>query len=106
MVTEGCRFRKHANLQSSTNQMGLEAAFSYAEHIPTIRNIVENWEGDGVLVTRAKAVVMDENLQSELRSALNYYRPTVSLLHTMTASNNTISQAFGDLSAVRNSVFR
>ena len=37
--------------------------------------------------------------KSELRSVIDY-RPTVSLLHTMTASNSTISQAFGDLSEI------
>ena len=50
----------------------LRAALYYNEFFPAVRNIVSNWTGGELLVSRAKEAINVDNLMSDLVRSYRY----------------------------------
>ena len=71
----------------------LEAAFFYAEHLPVVRNIVNNWKSGGILVTRAKEAINEDQLISDLVLILQY-QPLARNVELLEATDCRMADAF------------
>ena len=78
----------------------LEAALYYCEHLPQVRDIVNNFKSDGVLVRNAKAAVNDESLTRDLVQIKHCYSSLVSLLEKVECSAYTIQEAHANLTGL------
>ena len=74
----------------------LTAAFWYADNLPSVRDIVRSFEDDGVIVSRAKAAVENQELTSQLTS-IQCYRSLVRLIEKNESANYFISTAVREL---------
>lgn len=78
----------------------LSAAFFYSENLPVVRTIVNNWEDEGLLVTRAKEAVNNELLVADLVE-IGQYRPLADEIERFEASHFTILEAHRELVELR-----
>ena len=78
----------------------LQAAFYYADHLPTVQDIVGRFEGSGVLVERAKTSVNARSLPHDLMKIKTECQSLASLVLRMEDSKYTIRAAHSDLSAL------
>jgi len=78
----------------------LRAAFYYAEHLPAVREIVESWPEDGVLVMRAQEAIRNEQLACDLVRVVQY-RPLIARLEKLEAATYTIEEAYSDICNMR-----
>lgn len=71
----------------------LRAALYYAENLPAVRTIVNNWTSGGVLVSRAKdAVNVDDLVLDFVR--INQYRILAANVELLEASDCTMREAY------------
>lgn len=78
----------------------LNAALFYADNMPKVREIVRGFEGNGLLVTRAKEIVEDETLCASLVEIRRCYSNLATLVLKMEASSYTIKDASRDLTTL------
>ena len=58
----------------------LKAPMYYADNLPDVRNIVNNFTGDGVLVIKAKEALLDSNLVAQLLEIKRDYECLINLI--------------------------
>ena len=75
----------------------LEAALYYAEHMPRIKEIVNSFDGDGLLVQRAKKAVNGGELVKQLMEISRCYRPLIAMVKKMEGSKTTIRDAWHEI---------
>ena len=82
--------------------VGFDAALYYREHLPQVRDIVNNFKSDGVLVRNAKAPVNDESLTRDLVQIKHCYSSLVhvSLLEKVECSAYTIQEPHANLTGL------
>jgi hypothetical protein len=73
----------------------LRAAFWYAKHLPAVREIVNNFESDGLLTARAKEAVAVHDLPQNLLNILQY-KPLVDMISKTESSHYSICDAMID----------
>ena len=78
----------------------LNAAFYYADNLPDVKRIVGEFQGDGLLVTRAKEAIASEHLAKDLLSIDRDYKCLIELVTKCKSSMYTISDAFNDLKSL------
>lgn len=78
----------------------LNAALYYADNLPTVKEIVTDFEDGGVLVTRAKQSVQEEDLPRSLIEISQCYRSLATLVVKLESSGYTIMQAYDDLASM------
>lgn len=78
----------------------LKAAFYYAENLPAVRQVVDSFEGDGLLVKRAKAAVAEPHLAADLLAVKRDYEQLVHLLEKCESPEYSITDAHRDLQAL------
>ena len=77
----------------------LESGLWYAEHLHEVRNIIDNCDGTGLILNRAKAAVADERLTQELIDLVKY-RSLIALIKNAESSTYTIRAAMSDLNSL------
>lgn len=75
----------------------LEAAFYYAANLPMVKEIVESWQGNGIIVTRVQVAVRAEGLPHDLLEIKRCYTCLAEAVINCEAANNTIRGAWTDL---------
>ena len=75
----------------------LKAALYYAKNLPDVNKIVERFEGDGKLVSRAKAAIADERLTADLTAIARDYTVLIELLEKCQTTTYTMKAAHTDL---------
>lgn len=78
----------------------LQAAFYYADHLPEVSAIVANFEGSGVLVTKAQQSVQAPLLNVHLLEIKEQYSELASLVSRMEAATYTIKEAVVDVKRI------
>lgn len=75
----------------------LRGALYYSKNLPNVKRIVENYEGSGILVEKAKEAVNGEQLKSDLLAIKRDYEPLINLIEKMQDTSYTISQFWSDI---------
>ena len=75
----------------------LKAAFYYADKLPKVKEVIESFDGHGLLVTRVKAAAAAPSLSSDLLAIRRDYTDLVRLLEKCESSSYTIAAAHCDL---------
>jgi len=75
----------------------INAALYYADHLTTVREIVRNFLGDGITVTRAKNVVEEQCLATDLANISRCYKSLAELILKLESAEYTIIKASSDL---------
>jgi len=78
----------------------LNAVEYYAKHLVEVRNIVNSFEGNGVLVLRAKAAVNDWKVRESLVKIQRDYQVLPQLIKRMENSKYTIKAAYEDITKI------
>ena len=78
----------------------LNAAEYYAKNLQEVRDIVNSFDGQGILVSRAKAAVNDCNIAESLVKIQRDYQELPKLIKQMESSKYTLLEAHADISAV------
>ena len=72
----------------------LRAALYYSENFPAVRIIVNNWTSAGLIVSRAKDAINEEDLVPDLVK-INQYRTLAANVEFLEGSACTIAEAYG-----------
>jgi hypothetical protein len=72
----------------------LEAAFYYAAHLPEVRTIVTNLEGNGLLVKRCKEALADKDLAQSLLHITSCYSQLATTVTKFESSSFSIAEAY------------
>ena len=75
----------------------LQAAFYYATIRPYVRDIVDRFEGSGLLVERAKVSINAQSLPQDLMKINKEYKSLASLVLQIEDTKYTIRAAYNDL---------
>ena len=75
----------------------LQAAFYYATNLPSVRDIVDRFEGSGLLVERAKVSINAQSLPQDLMKINTEYKSLASLVLQMEDTKYIIRAAYNDL---------
>ena len=75
----------------------LQAAFYYATNLPSVRDIVDRFEGSGLLVERAEVSINAQSLPQDLLKIKTEYMSLASLVLQMEDTKCTIRAAYNDL---------
>ena len=75
----------------------MQAAFYYATNLPSVRDIVDRFEGSGLLVERAKVSINAESLPQNLVKINTEYKSLASLVLQKEDTKYTIRAAYNDL---------
>lgn len=78
----------------------LGAAEYYAKNLPEVRQIVNSFEGTGILVSRAKAAVNDATVAQSLVKIQRDYQELPKLIEKMESSKYTLKEAHDDISTL------
>ena len=78
----------------------LNAAEYYAKNLVKVREIVNAFESDGILVSNAKAAVNDTNLAKLLAEIHRDYQVLPKMIQKIESSKYTIKEAHADISAL------
>ena len=78
----------------------LIAANYYAEKLPQVREIVDSWNGEGVIVRKAKSIVNEQKLTSQLTEISQCYNGLTNLILKMENSTYTIQKAYEDINSL------
>ncbi len=78
----------------------LNAAEYYANNLQDVRDIVNSFDGEGILVTKAKAAVNDINVAESLVKIQRDYQELPKLIKKMESSKYTLQEAHADIAAV------
>lgn len=78
----------------------LNAAEYYAKNLQEVRDIVNSFDGDGIVVSRGKAAVSDLNVPESLVNIQRDYQELPKLIKKMESSKYTLLEAHTDLSVV------
>ena len=78
----------------------LKVTFYYAKKLPDIRRIVESFDGNGLLVQRAKKSVANPQLPFDLMVIMRDYQSLVEVLERCEGMEYTIAKASQDLQAL------
>ena len=79
----------------------LKAALYYADKLPEVRRIVEGFEGDGLLVTKARATVANPQITENLLAIKRDYSVLVELLEKCQSTSYTMIAAHNDLQGLK-----
>jgi len=71
---------------------------NFAEKLPQVVEIVRNFEGNGLLIQRAKASIEAQDLRSRLMYIQQQYSELSRLVEIMEGTQYTTKQAFQDVS--------
>ena len=69
------------------------ATLYYSENLPAVHTIVNNWTGEGLLVSRAKEAINMDGLVLDL-VRINQYRTIATNVELLEASDCTMTEAF------------
>ena len=72
----------------------LRAALYYSENLPAVRTIVNNWIGEGLLVSRAKKAINVDGLVVPDLVCLNQYRTVATNAELLEASDCTMTEVY------------
>ena len=75
----------------------LRGALYYSKNLPKVKEIVENYKGEGIIVANAKESVRDLQLATNLLAIKRDYGDLVDLIDKMQSSSYSISQCWSDL---------
>ena len=78
----------------------LDAANYYAEKLPQVREIVNSWNGEGVIVQKAKSKVNEQKLTNQLTEISQCYNELSNLILKMENSTYTIQKAYEDINSL------
>ena len=78
----------------------LDAANYYAEKLPQAWEIVNSWNGEGVIVRKAKSIVNEQKLTSQLTEISQCYNGLTNLILKMENSTYTIQKAYEDINSL------
>ena len=78
----------------------LDAANYYAEKLPQVREIVNSWNGEGMIVQKAKSKVNEQKLASQLTEISQCYNGLSNLILKMENSTYTIQKAYEDINSL------
>ena len=78
----------------------LNAAEYYAKNLVKVREIVNAFEGDGILVSNTKAAVNNPNVAKLLAEIHRDYQVLPKMIHMIESSKYTIKEAHADISAL------
>ena len=78
----------------------LDAANYYAEKLPQVREIVNSWNGEGVIVRKVKNAVNDEKLTSQLTEISQSYSGLTDLILKMESCTYTVQEAYDDINSL------
>ena len=78
----------------------LSAAQYYAENLMEVREIVNSFEGNGILVRRAKTAVNDPSVAGSLAQIQREYQVLPKLIQKMESSKYTLKEAHTDISSL------
>ena len=78
----------------------MDAANYYAEKLPQVREIVNSWNGEGVIVQKAKSKVNEQKLTSQLTEISQCYNELSNLILKMENSTCTIQKAYEDINSL------
>jgi len=78
----------------------LKAAIYYADNLPEVRNIVNNFNGNGLLVIKAKEALLDCNLAANLLSIKRDYECVIQLVDRSEKTTYNILSAYQDLTMI------
>ena len=78
----------------------LDAANYYAEKLPQVREIVNSWNGEGVIVRKVKNAVNDEKLTSQLTEISQSYSGLTNLILKMESCTYTVQEAYDDINSL------
>lgn len=71
----------------------LEACMFYSKNLPTVKSIVNAWEGDGILVRRAKEAVNDPEAANQLFKIFDCYSDISKIIPRLECSELGIKEA-------------
>ena len=75
----------------------LKAAEYYARNLPKVRDIVNNIEGTGLLISRAKESLRNEDLAADLLAIQAHYSCLIPSLSKIQSASYTLKKAFEDI---------
>ena len=78
----------------------LKAAIYYADNLPQVRRIVNEFTGEGLLVAKAKESLMDPNLTENLLSIKRDYESLIGLVENSEKTRYNMVSAYNDLMEV------
>lgn len=78
----------------------LKGALFYARNLPKVQEIVKGFEGSGVIVTKAKEALQDQNLCTDLLAIQRDYAPLIELIEKIQSSHYSIDRAWTDIQAL------
>ena len=78
----------------------LNAAEYYAKNLVKVREIVNAFEGDGILVSNAKAAVNDPNVDKLLAEIHRDYQVLPKMIQKIESWKYTLKEAHADISAI------
>lgn len=71
----------------------LEACLFYAKNLPLVRTIVNSWDGDGILIRRAKEAVNDPDAANQLFQIFKCYSEISKIIIKLESSELGIAEA-------------
>jgi hypothetical protein len=78
----------------------LRAALYYADHLPTVKRIVNGFSGDGILVRRAKDAVRDPELPKSLMNIKSSYECLIHLVEKSESKTYNMETAYQDIKSI------
>ena len=75
----------------------LKAAIYYADNLPEVRNIVNSFTGNGLLISKAKEALLDSNLMNNLLKLKRDYECLIKLVQASENTGYTIISVYNDL---------
>ena len=77
----------------------MDAANYYAEKLPQVREIVNSWNGEGVIVRNVKNIVNEQKLTSQLTEVSQCYNGLTNLILKIENSTCAIQKAYDDINS-------
>ena len=78
----------------------MDAANYFAEKFPQVREIVNLWNDEGVIVRKVKNIVNEQKLTSQLTEISQYYNRLTNLILKMENSTYKIQKAYDDINSL------
>ena len=78
----------------------LQAAVYYADNLPIVKNIVNNFSGNGLLVSRAKEAVSDPGLAGHLLAIKRDYKRLIPCVEIFESPTYNIITAYQDFTSM------